>query len=1158
MFLVSQVLALTTEQDAFKKTPSLANFYKLDKPTVLDFGKLNIEDQADYLLKKNKYNEEFAKAYLNKLVNFNSVKSKLVGDEFFIHSNKIGNVNDNKNSFQKYMVSKYKFGSFLLEKKSKVVKFDGKNFETTGKAASSISNIHQLSGKKITIKEDGKIIVSGAEFEGLGFSYDQRTGSFSNKGSGRINGYSFSNGEGIKVFIKQKEKYGVRISGYFDNFKGVKFNTAGQKYFVLYHSKTNTLHCKDAIIDSVSLDTNINIKGSKIILPDGNKDGNFDELYQGSIYYENGKPRIVKENSNVMIMGVRHKTKKNSELNLIYGTDYVKTVPITRKSVKIPEGRYFKFIRIATDTDGIEEELRKELLKKYVGIKTTEQIDQEVSDLMNELEKRDFSIIRQKEILPISYPGGKGFGGMNLMEVLAKKAKGQKIKFDLKNKNERPPILSFPRKMRINGNPAWLEYDSKKGQWDYVYREQDLSKISSKLNKDKNYFGYLPQTEQAIVKGKDFTSTFTPQNNIFEATDYGFGETREYNIKVTPKKGEVQIKPAPYEFFLALGTKVEGKAEIENGNWKMDFDGKKVYGRPLSSGKLKQSEIVPDGADMLISYQNKRYQLDVDRINPAKRSVSISDFYSKVDKDNVAVLNQKVKEKVDGFNNQHKKTLTDLNKRMEEIKKKILQKHGLQSWFAYEDSRIQNFDAELKKARAAGKDVSEILRKRFVVIQEIAEKQKKVKIETIKHKEHVKIVQRLKELDKLRTAEVKDFLEEIKKINTKYHDQFENSRRGMFYQKIKTSGGEATYAESVDSQPVIFNSKSRTRRYGQQYGQAHVHERGYPVDVLVLDVPKNQECIDTQMRLRYEWLVGQKKNVEFVFPIKGGKLNLKEWKKGSYKKYRLVNNRFVASDKFEVKWPTATGKVKTAKSYGELKNLLIADVDYLIAKKEKELKKKFTKNEIENTKKLYLKRLERKYPKLQKSNSGPSYLNAVMGWTGTKTYQSLYQRKSLEKHVDIRTHPSQIKPGDILVIVNVRGERKVNPERERLAGGHALGIKEVIETADGKRYLKIFAGSQPAHDARIYESDLVPLGKGEISGRTFIYGWKNEGSKSEVTKPVVILKPKEIAKPKEEKDKAKSIQTITIDEGLVIDRKKLKFDEGLIIDRKDLIGNNTK
>ena len=231
---------------------------------------------------------------------------------------------------------------------------------------------------------------------------------------------------------------------------------------------------------------------------------------------------------------------------------------------------------------------------------TEEQIDEQITALLTS----DFQTkVSQNSVLPVSQ-GGKGYGGKDLISVLAQEASNN---YDLTDSNTKLPVLEFPSKVRVNGKAAWLEYDSQKGKWDYVYHDQDIAKVADQCT--GNCFVYGTDTEQLIAKGKGYTSTITENNGIFEATDLGWGVVRKYNIQISPgssdntQDGYVQLKTEPYEKLLALKTIVKGQAEIQDGKWAMSFDGNKAYAQTITSTET------PDGADMRVFYNNQEYML---------------------------------------------------------------------------------------------------------------------------------------------------------------------------------------------------------------------------------------------------------------------------------------------------------------------------------------------------------------------------------------------------------------------------------------------------------------------------------------------------------------------------------------------------------------------
>jgi hypothetical protein len=198
VLLVSLSYALCPEVEAdctaqFNNAPTASNLANINNPTIMDFKSMVPEQQKAYLLLEGKYRADFAVEYIDK-ADFSSEDDLKIGRLFF--SEKIGNVNDNKDSFKKFAEKEYEIkfkeieGEFEnLDMKTGKVKTKGSKgceFNLDEIANSGIENIIVKSdgslvfdkkGKEYVLKNgvmekiDNKLTINAGEFEAFGYKH---------------------------------------------------------------------------------------------------------------------------------------------------------------------------------------------------------------------------------------------------------------------------------------------------------------------------------------------------------------------------------------------------------------------------------------------------------------------------------------------------------------------------------------------------------------------------------------------------------------------------------------------------------------------------------------------------------------------------------------------------------------------------------------------------------------------------------------------------------------------------------------------------------------------------------------------------------------------------------------------------------------------------
>ena len=488
-------------------------------------------------------------------------------------------------------------------------------------------------------------------------------------------------------------------------------------------------------------------------------------------------------------------------------------------------------------------------------------------------------------------------------------------------------------------------------------RNDEYDKTIPKIKPIGNYFIY--GTERFWMGGNGFISSMG-KKPFFKEFPGEFSTSKTIN-----RRGHLEFKAEGMDLDiqkisdndrpLALQVNMEGGGRIIDGKHRITIKDGKVRSKTLPTYR---DGALLTGVDLRIEYNShgtaQTYDLDIDSVynptlTPTKKKELLDEML--IWGREYETLQQELVE------------LRPIVERYDQLQKKLSELEGIPGLARQSDRR------SLIEAQRRG-DVEEVARIKNMLAKDYSGKNTKEIDSTIKEIQKLELDVRLatgiEKRDRFNKA-----IDRIKAIDRKVKDNRGERETGVFGQVLSARDGNArvSYQEYIEGLPIRKNVQALSY-YGSEIGAGN-RERNVELeipeefaknrDVLDIDVIENQECIDTQFRLQWEYAL-------------------------------------------------ATG----------------TDVCYDGGRK-----------------------------CLSKSRNKEAFLNRWMFSKGTIHYERAVAKGHWKKDIEVipPERYNEIQPGDIL-----------------LPGGHAIAVKEVLEIPPGSgiKYVRGFAGSQPAIDARIY------------------------------------------------------------------------------------------
>lgn len=101
----------TTDDFDRLNEPTLKRLKTVKEPTLKNFEKLNVDDQAQYLLSDTHYRTDFAQSYL-KTNNFKTPETIVIGDKFFSDTNNLNEISNRQSRLEYFNAKGYEFIQF--------------------------------------------------------------------------------------------------------------------------------------------------------------------------------------------------------------------------------------------------------------------------------------------------------------------------------------------------------------------------------------------------------------------------------------------------------------------------------------------------------------------------------------------------------------------------------------------------------------------------------------------------------------------------------------------------------------------------------------------------------------------------------------------------------------------------------------------------------------------------------------------------------------------------------------------------------------------------------------------------------------------------------------------------------------------------------------
>lgn len=491
--------------------------------------------------------------------------------------------------------------------------------------------------------------------------------------------------------------------------------------------------------------------------------------------------------------------------------------------------------------------------------------------------------------------------------------------------------------------------------------EENFDPSSSK-RKGENYFNY--GKNKISLGGKGFTSSFKKGNTIFpeyiENKYEGSFDEKRGILEFTLKGGNLEvIKNSPDSSPLALKIKADGETIIQNGRWKLETDGNRVYADVNRFSRLS--------ADMEFDYvgnggKSSKYLLETNSFfrNPLNNA-------EKAD----------IRLEINSLENQITKNKEEL---FEIITPEILSIEKIENQLEASPYIL------LKKAL---KDASpENLARLEPLIEQHKGKYLRLLDERAEYALFDNTFEKYKKLNK-----------ETRPLQIEFHkkisiEKFGAFKVGAFGQVLTSDNGDSqvSYAEYIEAFPVIKNTDVKGYKFKNgKLDSTYVDKENTDILAGPLIPDSNfQACADTQIELRALWELEelQKGNQESIkFKISNGKQLVYNPNKGIY-----------------TIWNEGQKKIVT---------------------------KRFDLN--------------------VGGNEFKEWMENIQVYSNSGSLRSLPTIKNID----------DLKPGDFITL-------GVNPKS---GYGHTKAIKQIL-LINGQKYYRLFAGSDPVIDARIYSGLL--------------------------------------------------------------------------------------
>ncbi len=631
---------------------------------------------------------------------------------------------------------------------------------------------------------------------------------------------------------------GSHIDGKAEKVQGIKF---GEKTY-FYVDEIQDLIGLPQHTPVVSIDKRItlNLEGENIILPEG------DILHFGKIAYANGKPSAVGEQSSATVQEFRH-TTTSAKLTLLF--------PET------PE-------LAALDA---EEEAQSASLKSILDPSLLQQRDA--------LAEQDITLKKEAKKLEKELAAALREGDKEKIKALEEKLTETNVEINVvEEKLNEISDKIYPVLIKLEESER-------------LFREKRSAlyqKIS--LPNEGAFFAY--GKDRIWLGGSGFTSEVTENNAIFPlaASPYGDGIVtfRRDRIVFSPQGGTASIvKASEGDRPLALNAYLEGKMDIRNGKWHFSSDGEHI----LADTEEADGEGIEflEGTDTRFVYtaqsgKLKKYDLDIDTMY--HRPFSAQEL-AKFEGEKSTLDAQIYKSKIQLLEFITPEVL-EIEGKLGALIKKENEAYELQT-FLYGQLRRAEQYGTLQQATAIRTE----LEKNKLKLEELENERILMAMGSDAYKKYRAALSEISSMEIRRDA----ILENIETASGE-------PKTGAFGQIITSDDGNVKlrYEEFVEGFPIIKNTdiyKYTREVYSRQAGVTiggevlrvpEIFEANE--DKLNIDVTKPQECIDTQIRLRFEYARATGQNVKFSLND-GTVLDYGLWKQGSYKDKQFANGKQV-------------------------------------------------------------------------------------------------------------------------------------------------------------------------------------------------------------------------------------------------------------------------
>jgi len=672
-------------------------------------------------------------------------------------------------------------------------------------------NIYDFSHAKESLKidDEGNVIIVDSDNGEWPFS---GTLSFSQGkfviDDGEIGSQKIQDGEFILI--------GGTVRGNAIGFAGLHFEKSTAFEFV---ENNNIVKLVKATVKSVDADSDITIYGRKVLLPEG------DRIEKGRLTFEKGSPVLVGSDSQVTIKGFTHTTQKDKTLRLVYVT--------------------------SPELDNINAEEQDALSKVSLG----SEFEHEWNDQFSKLSALK---AKQKEL------------EKRFRELVGSKASSEKINIVKQELESLSLSISLEsdvlRKITTKYVPTVMVQEDIHQKYK-EQREKLYAEIVPSIMPEENYFMY--GDEHIWLGGDGFVSRAEDDNPIFLEYRVVFEgwQTRQRTgrLEFELKGGTMDVvKESPPKRPLALSLTLSGEGTITNGKYVFDADGQQIL---LSATDVSPSEELVS-SDMRFEYHThsgemKLYDLNID-----------AEYYLELTSEERADLLERrapIEEFLKAYsieldeNPQFKKIIAAL----EPLEDKLL-------LLRYDQEEALG---QLRRAELAGTPAEKILTKKE--LDKIT-----ASIEDV-DRQIVFLEQSAGGYDdfkRLREAQA-EYADELDDINFRLVGDIGEIKSGVWGQIISSEDGNSfiSYQEYIEGFPIIRNTDVRQWTAETYRQSAGVTVSGEELEIpniiiknsdrLQLDVLNgDQQCIDTQFRLAYEYAISTGQDICFG----GGKTCLRD------------------------------------------------------------------------------------------------------------------------------------------------------------------------------------------------------------------------------------------------------------------------------------------